>query len=322
MSTAHFRAAFFAAVALMLAGSVSPAQAPEPSEKPDVLGRRQMEAAAGNYAEGRRQVIELRKAADELLPVLAARPAPGASSSVATDGSGGADAKPKRKKKADPPTVSLVGPKQVASGDMVIVAIGTVPKDATPRWYVKPDPGPEKRAVFSEPGSGRLLLIFLQPPEGEYLLALTAQRGDEFALDQSKVLVGRAPDPGPGPDPDPDPVPVPLKGLAKTVYDAARPINDPASAAKFAENYGAITSAIAAGAYAALPFQQAKAKIVADLFAANRPIVEENAAWAPVFNGPLRTAMNALEQGGQLGTLEAVAARLTDIETGFAEAAK
>lgn len=153
----------------------------------------------------------------------------------------GADPSAPELPRADSVDVALAGPATVGTGDFVIVAIATATPGAELTFTYDPDPGQSKRAVFEEPGSGRRLIVFIQPPANRYRIALigqiTSEGRDPFDVAVHDVTVGRVaptptpdvdpvppgPEPEPEPEPTPDTAPFPADGLhVLVVYESSK----------------------------------------------------------------------------------------------------
>lgn len=144
--------------------------------------------------------------------------------------------------------------------------------------------------------------------------AVAASENGEQVRADFTVTLGTPPiPPGPGPGPGPGPV---LTGLAKITHDAAMKVNDPKTAKQYAANHAAIVSAIAAGAYKSLTFDQARAAIFKDLAAANRITTQSAPAWSEPLTA-VSNEMNALSKAGNLNSVAAISEALDQIRTGF-----
>jgi hypothetical protein len=308
MSATRFRAAFFAAVVLVLAGSgFSPAQAPEPPDAQIAEGAKRI---AENVTEAERQRLA---AVEAVAPLV--RPSLSAPSPVATDGDGEDAAEP-------PPLVTLDGPTKVPSGGFDVLV--TAPKEAALHWDNDvPEGAGQPRRMRDE--DGNLLLVYFNPLPGTYTFRVMAQVPvdglDPVGTARLVVVVGRSPVPPPGPDPpppgpDPPPPGPNLTGLAKLTYEAAKPLNDPATAKAYAENFAAVASAIAAGAYNARTLEDARAVIFSDLANANRPISTAKPAWRP-FVTTIGAELNRMLEAGQLNSIEANGQAFQQIATGL-----
>lgn len=157
---------------------------------------------------------------------------------------------------------------------------------------------------------------------GKYdLIAYTAK--DNMPSDPSRTTIvvtrlpGPGPGPGPGPEPNPpEPEPDELTGLAKTVRDSARKVNNKDEAKLLAENYSSVISAIAAGAYDSLPFLDARTKIVSDVFTMNRKTTEKNPAWDPFFK-ELGALLTDMDRQGKIKSVNDIKAVFEQIQKGL-----
>jgi hypothetical protein len=231
MSATRFRAAFFAAVVLVLAGSgFSPAQAPEPPDAQIAEGAKRI---AENVTEAERQRLA---AVEAVAPLV--RPSLSAPSPVATDGDGG-DAGAVREEPFPTPApfdtedlVEIAGPTEAKVGSYFLVSIKAPkaePGRVASQSLAKPPEGAPP-AVELLGKNGEAVYLFQQVIKGEYLFRAAAQvknpeTFDAHDEDTLVVVVGGKPDPDPiDPDPiDPDPVVDPdAKGpiFGVVLYDA------------------------------------------------------------------------------------------------------
>jgi hypothetical protein len=294
--------------AFTLGGSaLSPAQAPEPPDAQIAEGAKRI---AENVTEAERQRLA---AVEAVAPLV--RPSLSAPSPVATDGDGEDAGEP-------PPLVSLDGPTKVPSGGFDVLV--TAPKEAALHWDNDvPEGAGQPRRMRDE--DGNLLLVYFNPLPGTYTFRVMAQVPvdglDPVGTARLVVTVGRSPVPPPGPDPpppgpDPPPPGPNLTGLAKLTYEAAKPLNDPATAKAYAENFAAVASAIAAGAYNGRTLEDARAVIFSDLGNANRPISTAKPAWRP-FVTTIGAELNRMHAGGELISVEAIGRAFQQVADGL-----
>lgn len=216
--------------------------------------------------------------------------------------------------------VEIDGPDRVDPYRLARLTLGDLPDGASAVWRVFP-----VGVADGMSADGGATFAFTGPPGRYDVWAVVLIEGRLEEAAQTVTIGGTPTPPGPtppGPTPPgpvpPDPVPPApdLTGLAKVAYDAARPLNDPATARRYAENHAGITSAIAAGAYNGMSFEAARSQIFADLSEANRPVTAAAPAWRS-FGTAVTAEMNAMQARGELNSVDAIGKALLDIQTGL-----
>lgn len=127
------------------------------------------------------------------------------------------------------------------------------------------------------------------------------------------VVVGQ---PGPDPPDPPDPDPDNLTDTSKKVRDWAKAVGNKVETTKISNNYLAITAAIGAGVYDGMSFTDARAKIVADILALNKPVSSENEEWGKFFRNLLALTQE-LDAAGKLGSVAEIKAFFQEISKGL-----
>jgi hypothetical protein len=158
----------------------------------------------------------------------------------------------------------------------------------------------------------------------EYMVTLWAFKNvDGKALNAKQEYVFRASPTPPVPPVPPNPPnpPVPpnpdLQGLALKTYQWAKAVGNKTETKQIAENYAAINSAIAAGAYKNLPgWTEQRAKVIGDLYEKNRPITQNNEEWGIFFKN-LSQELKELDNGGHLNGLPSLHGILQSIQQGL-----
>jgi hypothetical protein len=239
MSATRFRAAFFAAVVLVLAGSgFSPAQAPEPPDAQIAEGAKRI---AENVTEAERQRLA---AVEAVAPLV--RPSLSAPSPVATDGDGEDAAQ-----LGDPELlVTIAGPKEVPTGGYFLLQVKTPPPAPNVLVGFEPDipDGAAPPIELAGKNPGESVYLYQQVAPGRYAFHVSAQVSvdksegfDPHDHDSWVVTVGGPgpvpPPPGPQPpppvppppDPTPDTAPFPATGLhVLIVFETADAVALPA----------------------------------------------------------------------------------------------
>ena len=184
------------------------------------------------------------------------------------------------------------------------------------RWYVV-----DNGLFMIDPEllkSTKAISVWSLKPGKYRLICWTAKKDTPSQPAQTMILVGNVPpgpDPGPDPDPDPDPEPD-LTNFSKRVLALANAVNNKTEAKQIAENYASIISSISAGAYKALDFEAARAKIVGDVYQLNHKVSEGNIAWNDFFKA-LGDEVTELDKQGKLNTVEQIKTMFQEIQAGL-----
>lgn len=213
----------------------------------------------------------------------------------------------------------IVGPEKSAPGDLVILETTGSTADAY-KWTLA-----NSLKTF-KPSDGGKTCIFASGTPGVYIFVLSVSEAGPNGQGPATVdavthvlQIGDDPNPpGPGPEPKPPNPPTPdnLTDTGKRVREWALAVGNKAEAKQIAENYSAIVSAIAAGAYKELSFPDARAKIVSDLLALNRKVSDANPKWA-VFSQSLAAHTQALDAEGKLDSVDRIKTYFEEIRAGL-----
>lgn len=110
-------------------------------------------------------------------PAPAPRPSPQETIRDAAAATGATFPEPREADDDEPPppvAVTIKGPSSIRPDAFAVAAIVTAPEDAKLEWQIQPDPGREHREV-GKLGPGKWLLLFIEPPEGEYTIVAVAK---------------------------------------------------------------------------------------------------------------------------------------------------
>lgn len=185
-------------------------------------------------------------------------------------------------------------------------------------WLIYP---PVKYSDAIDRNSKQYFIEFVPKSGVEYMVQLEAYKVTEGKFSKAKHTVlfkvgppGPTPPNPPGPDP-PNPPDPDLTETGKKVREWAKAVGSPSEAKKIAENYGAIISAIAAGAYNSLSFEDARAKIVSDLLQLNSKVVTAG-KWTE-FGEQLAEHTKALDSQGKLDSVDKIKTMFEEIQAGL-----
>lgn len=209
----------------------------------------------------------------------------------------------------------IVGPEKSAPGDLIILDGSTSTADAF-KWTLA-----NSTKTFLATDGGKKC-VFASGQEGTYIFLLSVASCDKdspatVSVATHVLTIGDNPNPpGPGPKPPDPPTPDNLTETGKKVREWASAVGNKVEAKQIGENYSAIVSAIAAGAYKGLDFADARSKIVSDVYQLNQKVSANNEEWGAFFRN-LSDHFKVLDAEGKLDSVDKIKTLFEEIQAGL-----